>query len=128
MKPKDLTPKQEKFCNLYVSREFFGNGVESYAIAYGLDLSIPGKYNTAKSNAWKLLTNADILNRINKDLDDAGLNDNFVDKQLLFTITQCADMGSKIRAINEYNKLRSRLTEKIQVETKDTTHKTEWGT
>jgi hypothetical protein len=128
MASKDLTPKQEKFCNLFVSREFFGNGVESYSEAYNIDLSIPGKYASARAMASKLLTNVNILKRIDKDLDDAGLNDNFVDKQLLFTITQCADMGSKIRAINEYNKLRSRLTDKLQIETKDTTHITKWST
>ena len=105
-----LTEKQEMFCKNYVSKEFFGSGVESYADAYGLDLMVQKDYNTAKSNAYKLLTNTYILSRINQELEEAGLNDNFVDKQLLFAITQNADLGSKVKAIGEYNKLKQRIT------------------
>jgi len=107
-KKRKLNPKQERFCILYASdREFFGNGVQSYLEAYELD-SKKSSYNTAKVNAHKLLTNTNILNRINELLEEEGLNDVFVDKQLKFAITQCAEIGSKIRAINEYNKLKGR--------------------
>jgi hypothetical protein len=61
-----------------------------------------------------LLTNSNILSRINEELDAAGLNDNFVDKQLLFAITQNADLSSKVRAIQEYNKLKQRIIEKLE--------------
>lgn len=111
-----LNPKQERFCQLYVSKEFFGNGTESYAEAYDIDLS--ENYNTAKSNAHRLLTNAYICDRINELLDNAGLNDEFVDKQLLFMITQSADFSQKMAAIREYNKLKQRITEKVDHDVK----------
>jgi hypothetical protein len=109
-----LNEKQLLFCKNYVSKDFFGSGVESYAAAYGLDLTNQKDYNNAKVAASKLLTNSNILSRINEELDAAGLNDNFVDKQLLFAITQNADLSSKVRAIQEYNKLKQRIIEKLE--------------
>jgi hypothetical protein len=47
-------------------------------------------------------------------LDDAGLNDNFVDKQLLFVISQHADLNAKMKAIEQYNKLKQRITDKSE--------------
>ena len=111
---RELNEKQELFCKNYVSKDFFGSGVESYAAAYGLDLTNQKDYNNAKVAASKLLTNSNILSRINEELDAAGLNDNFVDKQLLFAITQNADLSSKVRAIQEYNKLKQRIIEKLE--------------
>ena len=111
---RELNEKQNLFCKYYVSKEFFGSGVESYAAAYGLDLTNQKDYNTAKTQASKHLTNPNILLRINEELDAAGLNDNFVDKQLLFAITQNADLSSKVRAIQEYNKLKQRIIEKLE--------------
>lgn len=110
-----LNEKQKAFCKYFVSKEFFGSGVEAYAEAYDLDLENQKEYNTAKSNAYRLLTNADILSRINEELEDAGLNDNFVDKQLLFAITQNADLSSKVKAISEYNKLKQRILNKTEL-------------
>ena len=121
----NINERQKAFCNLYVSKEFFGNGVESYAEAYNLDLNTPKGYNTAKVNACKALTNPNILLYINSQLDAAGLNDNFVDKQLLFTITQNADFGSKVAAIREYNKLKARITENINMKVTGITVKRE---
>lgn len=109
-----LNERQLKFAKLYVSEDFYGNGVKAYCEAYGLDRSDPKQYNTAKSNASDLLTNPYIIAVINKELDDAGLNNNHVDKQLLFAINQSADIGSKVAAIREYNKLRQRITEKVE--------------
>ena len=104
-----LTLPQERFCLLYAGdREFFGNGVQSYMEAYNIDSSKRGAYNSARVSAHYLLTNPNILKRIDELLTEEGLNDVFVDKQLKFTITQCADISSKIRAINEYNKLKGR--------------------
>lgn len=106
-----LNPKQERFCQLYVSKEFFGNGVQSYMEAYNIP---PDGYNAARVSASDLLTNPNICRRINDLLDSAGLNDEFVDKQLLFLITQNADLSQKNAAIREYNKLKSRITERIE--------------
>ncbi len=58
----DLTPKQERFCQLYASdRQFFGNGVQSYIEAYNIDVSKPGAYNSARSSSYENLTKPDIL-------------------------------------------------------------------
>lgn len=111
-----LNPKQEMFCQLYATdREFFGNGVQSYIEAYNIDLTKRGAYNVAKANAFRLLTNADILKRINELFEAHGLNDTFVDKQLEKLIVQDADFKSKLGAIKEYNSLQQRVTRKLEL-------------
>jgi phage terminase small subunit len=109
---KKLTLKQEKFCQLYVSKEFFANGTQAYAEAFNVDLST--SYNTAKVEASKLLTKPNICTRIDELLDDAGLNDNFVDKQLLLLIQQNSEFNPKLGAIREYNKVKGRITDKVE--------------
>lgn len=116
---KKLNVKQEKFCKLYATKEdFFGNGVRAYAEAYGLDPNKKSGYETAKANAYKLLTNTHILKRISELLNEAGLNDVFVDKQLLFLIQQHADLGVKLRAIQEYNRLKARHKIALELQAK----------
>lgn len=118
---KKLNPQQELFCQYFASdREFFGNGVQSYAEAYDFDLSKKGAYNVAKANAHRLLTNAYILKRIDEMFEASGLNDTFVDKQLEKLIVQDADFSTKLSALKEYNKLKSRIMERSEV-----THKFE---
>ena len=108
-----LNPQQELFCQLYSSdEEFFANGTQSYIKAYQVDMSKAGAYKSAMASSCRLLSNAKILKRINEILELRGLNNPFVDKQLEFLVTQNADFGSKIRAIQEYNKLKSRIIEK----------------
>ena len=109
-----LNPLQRKFGKLYASeREFFGNGVQAYAKAYGMDLSTRGAYQSAKSAASRLLTNVNLLAYIN-ELLDLSLNEAHVDKQLAFLITQNADFGAKLGAIREFNALRKRITQKFE--------------
>lgn len=111
---KDLELRRDKFCQLYASDvEFFGNGVQAYAEAYNIDLSKKGAYTGARASASRLLTNANVLKRINELLESAVLNDEFVDKQLAFLITQNAELGVKVKAIGEYNKLRARITQTL---------------
>lgn len=118
-KEEKLNPKQEKFCQLYATeREFFGNGVESYLEVYDVDRTKPNWYKTACSLASRLLSNAKVIDRINQLLEETGLNDTFVDKQLRFLITQHSDFANKLGAIKEYNKLKQRITEKIDHTTK----------
>lgn len=112
----DLNLNQEKFCQLYATEtEFFGNGVQSYIEAYNPDTSKPNWYKTCLASASRLLTNVKVIDRINELLEEQGLNDSFVDKQLKFIITQHADFGSKMQAIKEYNKLKSRITDKADI-------------
>jgi len=107
---KSLTPRQKLFCKLYAShdREFFGNGTESYKEVYDKVGDA-----TARTNASKLLTNANILKEINRHLEVDGFNDSFADKQLKFLMTQNADLRTKLSAIAEYNKLKARITQKM---------------
>lgn len=108
-----LSFKQEKFCQIYATnKEFFGNGGESYAEAYGLDRKKTGWYKVAQASASRLLSKVKICDRINQILTETGFNDNFVDKQLSFLLTQHADFTSKLGAIREYNKLKKRIEEK----------------
>lgn len=111
-----LNPKQELFCQFYATeKEFFGNGVQSYIEAYNPDTSKSNWYKTACASASQLLSNINVCERINELLEDGGLNDTFVDKQLLLLITQNADYSNKLGAMKEYNKLKQRITDKMDV-------------
>lgn len=113
-----LTPQQELFCKLYASdKEFFGNGVQSYIEAYGVDTSKRGWYATARSGAYENLTKPYILERINEIFEAQGLNDSYVDKQLEKLITQDADFKAKLGAIQEYNKMKGRIIHKQEIAT-----------
>jgi hypothetical protein len=61
------------------------------------------------------LSNVKVCARINEQLTSEGLNDQNVDKQLLFLITQHDDKNAKTQAIREYNKLKARITEKTDI-------------
>lgn len=114
-KPK-LSIQREAFCQYYVSEDFFGDGVESYAMAYGIDLEKPGGRHTCRTSAYNLLTNTVILNRITEIQRHATLNNQFVDREMSFVIQQRADLGAKTRGIAEYNKVTKRIEErKIEV-------------
>lgn len=113
----NLNPQQKEFCEIYVKEDHFGNGTYAYKQAY----KTPGKEittNHAKANACKLLTNTYILDYINTMLDFEGFNEAFVDVQLLSVIKQSADLGAKIAAIREFNKLKARITDKMDITTK----------
>lgn len=113
-KEEQLTPKQEEFCRIYATEsEFFGNGVQSYIEAYNINLAKPGAYDAARVSAHHLLTNPNILKRINEHLEEIALNDTHVDKQMAFLITQNADFNAKNQAIKEYNKLKKRVDSKL---------------
>lgn len=114
--PKLDNPKRELFCQLYATnREFFGNGTQAYIEAYDIDItSRKGAYAAARASASDLLTNANILKRIDELLELGPLNDQNVDRQLGFLIEQNADYSNKMAAIREYNALKTRVTKKIE--------------
>lgn len=115
-----LNQRQEEFCQLYATdREFFGNGVDSYVEAYDVDLNKKNAYKTAASAASRLLKNVKVIERINELLELGGLNDQFIDKQLSFLVAQHADFGAKLGAIREYNKLKKRVTDRVEHTGKD---------
>lgn len=112
-----LNPEQEFFCQLYATcRTTFWNWVQSYIEAYDINTTEKWAYASARTCAYRLLTNVDILNRINELLELWPLNNTNVDRQLWFLIDQFADLSTKLWAIREYNKLKSRVNDKLTVE------------
>ena len=109
-----LNQEQEAFCQCYVNsdKEFFGNWVQSYIEVYGPDKTAKNWYKNACAAASQILTSTKVIARINELLEEWWLNDQNVDKQLSFLITQFDDKGSKLAAIKEYNRLKARVIEK----------------
>ena len=114
-KEDKLNLRQEEFCQLFATEtEFFGNGVQTYIEVYKPDKTEKNWYKNACSMASQILSNLKVCRRINELLEEGGLNDQNVDKQLQYLITQYADNTSKLGAIREYNKLKQRITEKLE--------------
>lgn len=113
-----LNLRQMEFCQLYVSEAFFAHGVDSYVEAYDVDQTKPNWYMTAAACSSKLLKNAKVMAYLNSLLEIGGLSDEFIDKQLLFTATQNADLSAKMQAIKEYNKLKSRVQDRVDLTSK----------
>lgn len=116
-----LNLQQEEFCKLYVSpdRELFGNGAQCYLAVYGAEYLLKNKkpmsYLAAIACASRLLTKVNVIDRINGLLEEGGLTDVNVDKQLLFLINQHSDLKTKIAAIREYNALRNRVKKNLDL-------------
>lgn len=112
-----LNPRQELFCQLYAkSREHFGNAWQSYVAAYEIDPENKDQYNNARASASMLLANPNILQRVNELLGD--LTEKEVDQELAYVVRQNYELPSKIAAIREFNKLKGRVTERIDHTTK----------
>lgn len=106
---ESLTRRQKLFCEFYVTQEFFCNGTRSYQKVYQCG------YETAKTLASNLLTNLNILNYIDKLLDDMWLNNQRVDKEMAKLILQDNELWIKLWAIKEYNSLKQRITKKLEL-------------
>lgn len=112
-----LNLQEEMFCRYYTSdTEFYGDGFNSCAAAFGFDIYDKREAASCKYKAAGLLRTQKILNRINELLQTVTLNNVHVDKQLGFLITQNSDFKSKLGAIKEYNKLNERVSERIKVD------------
>lgn len=117
---RDRTPlpsiQQEMFCQYFISEtEFYGNGIQSYARAYDVQIT-PFNYDMIKARCARLLMTPVVIKRISDLLTEDGFNDQHADKHLLFLMTQNMDMRSKLGAIREYNKLKSRVESKLQLD------------
>ena len=106
----ELNEKQEAFCQMFVNgeKEMFGNGVQCYLEIYEIDKSKPNWYKTACSAASQLLSNIKVINRIRVLLEEGGFNDENIGKQHLFLINQFTDLGTKMRAISDFYKLKGK--------------------
>lgn len=108
---KELSPEEEKFCRLYATdKECFGNGTKAALHAFDTyDPDDTSDYRAAANRAHNLLKKSKITRGINEALEHRGLNDEFIDKQLLFLISQHEDYSTKLKAIKEYNRLMERI-------------------
>lgn len=101
-----LTLKHKLFCEYFASgAETCGNGVRSYALAYNYNLGNKSKYQSAKTNATRLLGNKAVTAYINRLLQERKLTPAFVDRQLDFLIHQNANLPLKLQAINTFYKI-----------------------
>ena len=64
-----------------------------------------------KKQVKELLTQDNIIQRVNQLLEEDGFNDQNVDKQHLFLINQHADFSTKMKGIEHYNKLKKRTND-----------------
>lgn len=93
-----LNAKQDMFCVLYVENK--GNGTLAYQEAYDCD------YDTAKANASRLLTNANIQRRISALIHEyIGSAGSVVFLELMKLVTQDEKHSVKIQAIKEFNRM-----------------------
>lgn len=135
--PNDsLNIKQESFCHFYVENDaLFGNATLAYAEAYGYALDELSKtdaeydkegkiitestyaraYNVCSVDGHKLLRITKVQERVRKLLNTL-LRDDLVDSELVKVIKQNYKLESKVSAIREYNKLRNRIKETIDVQ------------
>lgn len=135
----ELSQKQEMFCQYYTGPEkTFGNGVYSYAEAYGYDLESLSSsnaifdpvtlrvitpsdhdraYNVCGAASWRLLKNVKINNRIIKLLNESMTNES-VDAELIKIIKHAPKPSDRISAIREFNALNQRITKKLDLTTK----------
>lgn len=110
-----LNPKQRKFCECYArDPQNMANGMKCYQAAYGKH-NPANEYQNDRQLASNLLKNSNVVVYINELLETDGLNDTFVDKQLLFLLSQQEDRNIKLGSIKEYNKLKSRIQEKVDI-------------
>lgn len=105
--------KHELFVRKYL--ELRGNQTQAYCQAYDLDYHDPKDYSNAKSRGHELVKNSEVHARIKYFLKEIGLNDNFVDNELLNTIWQDEDKSAKVKAIDIYNKMSKRYENNINI-------------
>jgi len=114
----ELNERQEAFCQMYVNgdREMFGNGVQCYLEVYEIDRTKPNWYKTACAASSQLLSNVKVINRIRELLEDGGFNEENIEKQHLFLVNQFTDLGTKMRAISDFYKLKGRYApEQVEI-------------
>lgn len=111
-----LTMKQIEFAKAYTDpTEHFGNGIAAAAKAYDLNPSDKRERAICATYANQNLKHAAIMTLVDILLDTEGLNDQYVDKQLLFLISQNADLKVKGLAIKEYNAMHNRTKKQVEV-------------
>ncbi|MES2060250.1 MAG: terminase small subunit [Patescibacteria group bacterium] len=103
-----LSERQALFAILYTTdKTCFGNATLAYKRAYNLKDS---QYNAAGVSAYHLLRNPKMQAFIKKFLQDR-FNSASIDNEISKVATQDRDLHAKMRAIEEFNKLKQRITD-----------------
>ena len=106
--------KWELFAQEYVKPgEWFLNGSHAYAVVYDLDYEKDN--DTCRVNASRLLTNANVMDRIMVFLSEGGLNDATVANRLREILEQKEDKSASLKAMDLYYKYIKRFGEKIEL-------------
>lgn len=122
--------KRENYCRYFVlwDKNTYWNQTMSYIYSYKtyiFDLNENRKLeeiielkNTVriKAAASNLMKKTEVIQRINYLMDKNWLNDQVVDAHLWYCINQFNDLWIKIRWIQEYNKLKWRITDKLDID------------
>lgn len=107
-----LNVKQDLFCKIYATDPYcMGNGGDCYRKAYGEDIS----WDVAKASASKFLADNRFTERINEYIEVDGFNNETVDKHHLFLIKQKKDLGVSMKGVQEYNKLKKRVSNALEL-------------
>lgn len=107
-----LNPKQDMFCKVFATdQNCLANGKLSYKKVYGEHLSD----DVASASSGRFLMDSRFTARINEYLERDGFNNETVDAHHLFLIKQKKDMGVSMKGIQEYNKLKKRVTNQIEL-------------
>lgn len=128
-----INPRREMFCQLYAGfgdRALMANGTLCYMEAFGIvapthkiQIKKKGqakywgydpKYNSARTQAYELLTDPDIKVRIHT-LFKTLFSPDVVDSELLKVILQDEDPKAKVLGIREFNELKGRITKKLKL-------------
>ena len=113
-----LTPKQEKFCNLYIE---LGNASEAYRQSY--EVRETTKAETCQNNAYKLLQDNEIITRLEElkkqTAQEHGIDRAFIINGLLEIISD-ADYTFKLGKDNELSKNDSKAFYRLMNQTKNT--------
>ncbi len=134
---KPLTPQQEQFCRLYITKgDMFSNGTIAYSIAYRYDLEnadikreigedkqeIKGTsqrdrmYAVCQSGASRLLLNENIQARVRELLMILFDDDAVADARLQEIVLSGKDADA-INAIKHRSDLKARITKKLDITT-----------
>ena len=105
--------KWEAFCQEYVKPgKWFLNGGHAYSVVYSLDYEKDN--DTCRVNASKLLTNANVMDRIMVFLAEGGLNDATVANRLREILLD-EDKNASLKAMDLYYKYIKRFGEKLEL-------------
>lgn len=103
-----LKPAQIRFIHLYLGGEdgsCWNNGTKAYSIAYEKDLDDKGQYATCRTEAWRLLTNPDILKYRSFLLHKAGFTEERIKERFGELSFQNANVGVALTATDRIAKI-----------------------